>query len=201
MPKLGNPMWVARYCLKFGNYLSMSRLAKKPLSIPSNVEITISGSSVTVKGPKGQLTRVFPHGVVIEKGDGGITVTPQSQDHHLNKFLGLTVALLRNMITGVSQGAEKILEFNGVGFKAAVKDKDLELNLGFSHPVFVKAPEGVEFKVEKNKITISGIDNEVIGQTAAKIREYRKPEPYKGKGIFYKGETIVRKAGKKAATG
>lgn len=178
----------------------MSRIGKKPIIIPKGVEVNLNGNLVTVKGPKGEMKREFPGEIEITKEGETLIVKPVNNREDVNHFWGLTRALLVNMIQGVSQGFEKILEFNGVGFKAAVKDRSLEMNLGFSHPISIPAPEGVEFKVEKNKITISGIDNEPIGQVAAKIRSYRPPEPYKGTGIFYKGETITRKAGKKAAT-
>lgn len=178
----------------------MSRIGKKPINIPANVEITINGSSVTVKGPKGQLTREFPSSVEIIKEGNVLTVKPRSGQDDVAKFWGLTRALLANMIQGTSSGFEKVLEFNGIGFKAVVKDGNLDMGLGFSHPVSFPAPKGIEFKVEKNRITISGMEKETVGQIAAKIRSKRPPEPYKGSGIFYKGETIIRKAGKKAAT-
>ncbi len=178
----------------------MSRIGKKPVNIPKGVEITIAPPLVTVKGPKGEMKRQFPLEVEMIKEGDVINIKPVANRTDVNNFWGLSRALLLNMIKGVSEGFEKVLEFNGVGFKAAVKEKSLEMNLGFSHPITIPAPDGVEFKVEKNKIMISGMNNESIGQVAAKIRSYRPPEPYKGTGIFYKGETITRKAGKKAAT-
>jgi len=178
----------------------MSRLAKKPITIPRGVEVSIDGLFVSVKGPKGELERTFHYGLEIKKEDNLIYIQAPSRESQLSKFLGLTYALLTNMINGVNTGAEKILDFNGIGFKATVKSNNLELNLGFSHPITVEAPAGIDFKVEKNRITVSGIDKELVGQVAAKIRNYRKPEPYKGTGIFYKDEVIIRKAGKKAAT-
>jgi len=185
--------------VKFGNNI-MSRIGKKLVNIPKGVEVTLDLPSVKVKGPKGELTREFSIHLDIIKDNDVINIKPKTGSSDVANFWGLTRALLVNMIKGVSEGFEKVLEFNGIGFKAAVKDKNLEMSLGFSHPITVEAPAGVEFKVEKNKITISGIDKELIGQVAAKIRSYRQPEPYKGTGIFYKGETITRKAGKKAAT-
>lgn len=178
----------------------MSRIGKKLVNIPKGVEVTLDLPSVKVKGPKGELSREFSVYIDIVKDNDVINIKPKNNAVDVDNYWGLTRALLVNMLKGVSEGFEKVLEFNGIGFKATVKDKNLEMSLGFSHPVLVDAPAGVEFKVEKNKITISGIDKELIGQVAAKIRSHRPPEPYKGTGIFYKGETIVRKAGKKAAT-
>ena len=179
---------------------TMSRIGKKPINIPTNVEITISGSSVRVKGPKGELIREMPNSIEITKEGNVLTIKPKSGQVDVAKFWGLTRALMMNMIQGVSTGFEKVLEFNGIGFKAAVKGTNLEMSLGFSHPVVFNAPPGIEFKTEKSKVTISGMEKETVGQVAAKIRAKRPPEPYKGSGIFYKGETIIRKAGKKAAT-
>lgn len=178
----------------------MSRIGKKPVAVPKSVEVTLDLPWVAVKGPKGEMKREFSEYIDIVKEGDIINIKPKDGSGDVGNFWGLTRALLINMIRGVSEGFEKILEFNGIGFKAVVKGSTLELALGFSHPVVVEAPTGIEFKVEKNKISISGIDKELIGQVAAKIRSYRPPEPYKGTGIFYKGETIIRKAGKKAAT-
>lgn len=178
----------------------MSRIGKKPVTVPQGVEVMLDLPFVTVKGSKGEVKREFHLDIDIIKNGDIISIKPKNNSGDVSNFWGLTRALLINMLKGVSEGFEKVLEFNGIGFKAAVKDKSLEMALGFSHPVIVEAPEGVEFKVEKNKITIRGIDKELVGQVAAKIRSYRPPEPYKGTGIFYQGETITRKAGKKAAT-
>lgn len=179
----------------------MSRIGKKPIVIPDGVEISVSGLSVLVKGIKGELKSNFPETLEVKQEDKQIFISPKNKDdENQGQIWGLHRALLRNMIIGVSQGFQKELEFSGIGFKAVVKDGGLELNLGFSHPIFVKAPEGISFKVEKNTISVSGIEKEKVGQIAAQIKSLKKPEPYKGTGIIYKGETIIRKAGKKAAT-
>lgn len=176
----------------------MSKIGKKPIIIPAGVEVVINGSSVTVKGPKGTLTRDFPVGITIEKTDGSVKVL--SDVGTQSAIWGLSRALLANMIEGVAKGFQRILEFSGVGFKAQVKGESLELNLGYTNPVIVVAPKGVTFAVEKGSITVMGIDREAVGHVAAEIRSAREPEPYKGTGIKYKEEVIRRKAGKKAAT-
>lgn len=179
----------------------MSRIGKKPIAIPDGVEISVNGSFVLVKGAKGELKSNFPGTLEIKNEDKQVFISPKNEsDTSQSRIWGLHRALLRNMIIGVSQGFQKELEFSGIGFKAAVKDGGLELSLGFSHPVFVKTPEGINFKVEKNTISVSGIEKEKVGQIAAQIKSLKKPEPYKGTGIIYKGEIIIRKAGKKAAT-
>ena len=184
----------------------MSRIGKKLIQIPQDVEVEVHDSVLLVKGPKGQLQRSVIQAVDIhvEKpqadGPAFVSVVLKSDAAESFHLWGLTRALIANMIKGVSHGFEKTLEFSGVGYKAQVKGDGLELNLGFSHPIFVKATEGVTFKVEKNTITISGISNEAVGQMAAHIRTFRPPEPYQGSGIKYRGEIIRRKAGKKAAS-
>jgi large subunit ribosomal protein L6 len=176
----------------------MSKIGKKPIVIPKGTEIKISGNSVTVKGPKGELKKEFSDKVLIKISEDVATVELKVKDNQAFALWGLTRALLANMIKGVTEGFETVLEFQGVGYKAAVKGEDLEMGLGFSHPVTIKAPKGITFKTEKNSIRISGIDNEVIGETASRIRVLRKPEPYKGSGIRYQGEVLRKKAGKKA---
>lgn len=178
----------------------MSKIGKKPITIPSGVDVSVSDSLVSVKGPKGTLKKVLPAEISISISDSTLTVSPEKKDRQARTAWGLTRALVQNMITGVSQGFEKTLEFQGVGYKATVKGTDLELGLGFSHPVIVHGPEGITFKAEKNAIVIQGLDKELIGKVAAEIRSHREPEPYKGSGIRYAGEHIRRKAGKKAAT-
>ncbi len=179
----------------------MSKIGKKPITIPAGVEVKISlpsqagEGSLTVKGPKGELTRKFPSGTVFRLENSELIVEP----HDSSAFRGLARALASQMVVGVTSGFQKILELNGVGYKANVKGSSVELMLGFSHPVIVEAPEGIKFSVEKNNLTVSGMDNEVVGQIAAKIRSIRPPEPYKGSGVKYKDEIIRRKAGKKAA--
>lgn len=175
----------------------MSRIGKMPVEIPSGVEVTIDGQTVTVKGKKGELTREFQPSMIIEQEGNEIIVKPENDERQTNAYWGLTRSLLHNMVVGVSDGFEKKLELVGVGYRAALKGRDLELQLGYSHPVLVKAPEGITFEVpSQNEITVSGISKETVGQVAADIRKWRKPEPYKGKGIRYVGEYVRRKAGK-----
>ena len=176
----------------------MSKIGKKPIAVPSGVEVTVSGGSVTVKGPKGTLTREFSTAVIITKSDGVVTVTPGAGA--TSAIWGLTRALVANMIEGVAKGFQRVLEFNGVGFKAQIKGDSLELILGYTNPVIITAPQGVTFAVDKGSITVNGFDREAVGHVAAAVRAARPPEPYKGTGIKYKEEIIRRKAGKKAAT-
>lgn len=177
----------------------MSKIGKKLIQVPKGVDIKIDGGSISVKGPKGELKRMINGAVSISVADGNISVIlKEGQDR--NELWGLSRALIANMVKGVSDGFEKNMEFEGVGYKANVKGTDLELNLGYSHPILIKIPEGVTVKVEKNVIKVGGIDKELIGHFAAEVKSKRLPEPYKGKGIRYAGEVIRRKAGKKAAT-
>jgi large subunit ribosomal protein L6 len=178
----------------------MSRIGKLPISIPSGVTITITGQTVAVKGAKGELKRDLPAKVKVEQKEQTIVVTPIDESTAACAMWGLSRTLVANMIEGVTAGFVKDLEIKGVGYKSALKGKDLELALGFSHPVLVKAPDGITFEVDpkKNTIKVSGINKEVVGQTAANIRSFRPPEPYKGKGVMYAGEHIIRKAGKTA---
>lgn len=182
----------------------MSRIGKQPIIISSGVTVDIEDSHnvVRVRGSKGELQKKFSMLLNIEKKEGEqstIEITPNDKSNRQAKRLwGLTRTLISNMIKGVSEGFEKQLQIEGVGYRASVEGKNLALSLGFSHPVKVDAPEKIEFKVEKNIVTVSGIDKELVGQVAASIRSLRKPEPYKGKGIRYVGEVVKRKAGKKA---
>ncbi len=176
----------------------MSRVGKMPIAIPAGVTVDIAENNlVTVKGPKGELSRVLPAEMTI-KEEGGEVIVERPDDLKRNKALhGLTRALINNMVIGVSAGFEKILEINGVGYRAAKQGNVLNLSLGFSHPVEYPEPEGIEIEVpDQNKIIIRGISKEKVGQTAAEIRGYRPPEPYKGKGIKYSDEYIRRKVGK-----
>jgi len=175
----------------------MSRIGRLPVAIPAGVTVTIAeNNKVTVKGPKGELTREFVPEMTIEEKEGHIVVT-RPNDLKRNKALhGLTRSLINNMVQGVSNGYEKTLEINGVGYRAAKQGKKLVLTLGYSHPVEMEDPDGVETVVDGNKIVVKGIDKEKVGQYAAEIREKRKPEPYKGKGIKYSDEVIRRKVGK-----
>ena len=177
----------------------MSKIGKKIIEIPKGVEVKIDADSVWAKGPKGELKKTFHDSVSISVEGNNIIVKNKKTDSPDTALWGLVRSLLANMIKGVNEGFEKNLEFEGIGYKASVKGDNLELNLGYSHPIFIKAPAGIEFKVDKNVIKISGIDKELVGHIAAEIKSKRLPEPYKGKGIRYAGEVIRRKAGKKAA--
>ncbi len=174
----------------------MSKIGKKPIAIPKDVQVKMDNGFVSAKGPKGELKRFIPGNVDLNIEGEVLRIIPKNIEDRAT--WGLASALVKNMIKGVTEGFETVLEFQGVGYKAAVKGNDLEMGLGFSHPVTVKAPEGITFKAEKNVIRIQGMDNELVGKVAAEIREWRKPEPYKGSGIKYHGEVIKRKAGKKA---
>jgi large subunit ribosomal protein L6 len=176
----------------------MSRIGKAPIVVPSGVDISISGKEITVKGPKGSLTHVVPDVISLAVDDGVITVDRAADDRPSRALHGLSRSLINNMVIGVSEGFRKNLEIVGVGYRAAAKGNDkIELALGFSHPVEVQAPEGITFEVpEPTKISVIGIDKQAVGQVAAVIRSYRKPEPYKGKGVRYAGERVMRKAGK-----
>ena len=178
----------------------MSRIGKLPVSVPAGVEVSINGNEVTVKGPKGELTRSFYSALTIEQAeDNSIVVTRPDDERETRALHGLTRTLINNMVVGVSEGYSKTLELVGVGYRAAVKGDKLEMNLGFSHPVIVEKPEGITFECpDQAKIVVSGIDKQQVGQVAADIRKWRKPEPYKGKGIRYQGEHIRRKEGKTA---
>ncbi len=178
----------------------MSRIGKLPVPVPDNVEVTLDGLTVTVKGPKGELTRTMPEGVSLSRDDdGAVVVTPDGDSREERSRWGLVRTLIANMVTGVSDGYQRALELVGVGYRAAPKGSDLELQVGFSHPVVIEAPEGIEFKVpQPTRVEVSGIDKVLVGQVAANIRKVRPPEPYKGKGIKYEGETVRRKAGKAA---
>jgi large subunit ribosomal protein L6 len=176
----------------------MSKVGKKIIAIPQGVEVKISGNLAVVKGPKGELQLEIPSVLKIEVMDGQAVVSPGAPSKKTAALWGLEQRLLSNAVTGVSKGFEKKLELEGIGYKVALQGKDLILNLGFSYPIKFDAVPEVEFKTEKNTIIVSGINKELVGQTAAKIRSLRKPEPYKGKGIHYEGEIIKRKAGKKA---
>lgn len=178
----------------------MSRIGKKPILIPEGAEVKIEGQRVTIKGPKGELTKEFRPEIKIEARENKIFVLPQTETKKTKAFWGLTRALLANMVKGVTEGFEKKLEIEGLGFKAQAVGNDLELFVGFTHSIKIKALENIKFSVEKNIITISGPDLEKVSQIAAKIRKVKPSEPYKGKGIKYLGEVIRRKVGKKVVT-
>ncbi len=175
----------------------MSRVGKNPVTIPSGVEVKVAGTDVLVKGSKGELARTFNERIGFEIDNGTVTVTRPDDTRESRALHGLSRALLNNMVVGVSEGFKKELEIQGVGYRAALKGSDLELQVGFSHSVTVQAPEGITFEVpEPTQVIISGIDKEKVGQVAANVRDVRPPEPYKGKGIRYAGEYVRRKAGK-----
>ena len=175
----------------------MSRIGKKPVVIPSGVTLDLNNELLKVKGPKGELSLAMHPKVKIEKTDLEILVTVHNSENKQQRALwGLYRALINNMVVGVTAGFAKILEINGVGYKAAMSGKKLVLNLGYSHPIELDLPTGLDAKVEKNIITITGSDRQAVGQFAAVVRSKRKPEPYKGKGIKYQNEVIRRKAGK-----
>ncbi|MDO4290091.1 MAG: 50S ribosomal protein L6 [Eggerthellaceae bacterium] len=175
----------------------MSRIGKMPVTVPAGVDVTIDGSTVTVKGPKGELTRTFQPSMTITQEGDQIIVTRPDDTRESKAFHGLTRSLVHNMVEGVHTGFSKKLQLVGVGYRAALKGKDLEMQLGYSHPVLVAAPEGITFEVpSQTEIVVSGPSKEKVGQVAADIRKWRKPEPYKGKGIRYEGEHVRRKAGK-----
>ncbi|MBI2065223.1 MAG: 50S ribosomal protein L6 [Candidatus Yanofskybacteria bacterium] len=176
----------------------MSKIGKKPIEIPTGVNVKVEAETMTIKGPKGELTKPLIRGVNVVVDANLIKLTPvEGNKENIAKW-GLQRALIANMITGVTAGFEKVLEFQGIGYKANVKGKDLELSLGYSHPIIIPGIEGISFSVEKSSIKISGLNKELVGKVAAEIREKRPPEPYKGSGIRYKGEVIKKKAGKKA---
>lgn len=177
----------------------MSRLGKIPVAIPNGVQVKLDGQRIEIKGAKGTLTRVVPDKLTVEVKDNAIHLAPNSTDEDVKAFWGLYRVLISNMVTGVSAGFKIELEIQGVGYKAELKGKDLNISAGFSSPVLFKARPGVTFTVEGGvKIAVEGLDNQAVGQAAADIRRIRPPEPYKGKGIRYLGEAVRRKAGKAA---
>ncbi len=176
----------------------MSRIGKLAVPIPEKVEVKIDGQEVAVKGPKGELSLTLPELVVVEMKDNAVRVNPVNKSKQALSLWGLCRTNILNMVTGVSEGFVKRLEINGVGYRAAMKGKDVQLQLGFSHEVIHKIPSDITVKVAKpTEIEVSGIDKQKVGQVAAEIRRYRPPEPYKGKGVKYAGEYIFRKEGKK----
>ncbi len=175
----------------------MSRIGKLPVSVPAGLEVAIENNLVTIKGSKGTLSRQFDTALGIEYENGVITVTRPSDDKRMRSLHGLTRALIANMVYGISTGYSKTLEIEGVGYRAAKQGKDLVMNLGYSHQVIMTETDGITIDVPTpNKIVVNGIDKQAVGQFAAEIRAQRKPEPYKGKGIRYEGERIIRKEGK-----
>jgi large subunit ribosomal protein L6 len=178
----------------------MSRIGRSPIPVPSGVEVTLAGRQVTVKGPNGSLTRPVPGEITIRQEDSTLLVERPNDERQNRALHGLTRSLVNNMVVGVTAGFTKELEIVGVGYRATPKGPNqIELALGFSHPVVVDAPSGISFEVpQPTRISVKGIDKELVGQVAANIRKIRKPEPYKGKGVRYAGERVIRKAGKAA---
>jgi large subunit ribosomal protein L6 len=177
----------------------MSRIGKQPIAVPSGVTVAIEPERVTVNGPKGELSERIPRDISVEQADGELRVTRPTDRGEHRALHGLTRTLVANMVQGVTDSFEKRLEIQGVGYRAQLRGRDLELALGYSHPVSIKAPDGIEFEVpQPTRIVVRGASKQMVGETAALIRKQRKPEPYKGKGIRYEGEYVARKVGKRA---
>jgi large subunit ribosomal protein L6 len=174
----------------------MSRIGKKPITIPKDVKVGIKDNIITVSGPKGSLSRNIIPGINISTEDNQVVLSVEKSTKELDSFHGLFRVLVNNMVIGVSKGFEKVLEIVGVGYRAELSGRVATLNVGYSHPIAYELPKGIEASIDKTKITLTGIDRELLGQTAAKIRNFKKPEPYKGKGIRNAGEQIKLKAGK-----
>jgi len=180
----------------------MSRIGRQPITVPAGVDVAFNdANNIVVKGPRGELSRAFPRSVSFDRQDGVITVSRQSDEGEHPALHGLSRSLLNNMVVGVSAGFTKTLEVQGVGYRAQMQGSNLQLALGFSHPVIVNPPQGIGFRVEGPRIHVDGVDKEQVGQVAANIRKLRPPEPYKGKGIRYLGERVRRKAGKAGKVG
>jgi len=177
----------------------MSRIGKKPIPIPAKVQVDLQGDLLVIKGPHGELRRKIHPAVSVSKGENQILVTVQDSDKKTKALHGLYRALIANMVTGVHQGFEKVMDIVGVGYRAELAGRTATFHLGYSHPVVFELPAGIDAKIEKTRVTLRGIDKELLGRTAATIRGFRKPEPYKGKGIKYADEVIRRKAGKTGA--
>ena len=178
----------------------MSKIGQLPIKIPAGTTVTVTGDVVTVSGPKGNLTFKLHRGLEVNQKDGVLTVSQKAKNQALSPVYGTARAIINNMVNGVTTGWKKTLELVGAGYRAEVNGGNLVLTVGFSHPVTVKAPEGITFKVEKSVITVEGPNRETVGQVSAEVRKVRPPEPYKGKGIKYQDEVVRRKAGKAAKT-
>jgi large subunit ribosomal protein L6 len=191
-------MWVAKFCALFSEVPNMSRIGKKAVPVPAGVTAQVNGQHVSVKGPKGELKHTLNDYVVAKMEQGAIRVDPRDQTKLARSSWGMSRTLVKNMVDGVTTGFTKSLDITGVGYRAAIQGKVLQLNLGYSHDVNYEIPVGIEIKTPKpTEIVVSGIDKQKVGQVAAEIREFRGPEPYKGKGVRYAGEYIFRKEGKK----
>jgi large subunit ribosomal protein L6 len=177
----------------------VSRIGKQPILIPDGVDVTVDGSRVLVKGPRGELEQAIPGEIAVEQGEGELLVKRPSDSGDHRALHGLSRSLLANMVEGVTEGFEKRLEIQGVGYRASLKGKALELSVGYSHPVPIPAPDGIEFEVpQPTKVVVRGNSKQAVGEIAARVRKVRPPEPYKGKGIRYEGEHVARKVGKRA---
>lgn len=176
----------------------MSRIGRLPITVPSGVEVSIDGQMVTVKGPKGTLEQRIAEPITVERDDDGVIVVKRPDDERKSRSLhGLSRTLVNNMVLGVSQGYQKDLEIHGVGYRVQLKGQNLEFALGYSHPVVVEPPQGIQFSIDgPTRLSVKGIDKQLVGETAARIRKLRRPDPYKGKGVRYAGENIRRKVGK-----
>ena len=175
----------------------MSRIGRLPVAIPSGVDITIDGQAVRVKGPKGELSHVVAEPITVEKGESSVEVKRPNDERQARALHGLTRSLINNMVLGVTEGYEKKMEIHGTGYRVAAKGSNLEFSLGYSHPILIEAPAGINFAVENpTRFSVQGIDKQLVGEVAANIRKLRKPDPYKGKGVRYAGEQIRRKVGK-----
>ena len=180
----------------------MSRIGRLPIAVPSGVDVTIDGRRLTVKGPKGELSRELHPDMAVAREDGNLVVSRPSEQKHHRQLHGLTRTLVNNMVVGVTTGYRKGLEITGVGYRAALVGRKLQLNLGYSHPIEIDPPSGITFELENpTRLAVVGIDKELVGEIAARVRATRKPEPYKGKGVRYAGEYIRRKAGKAGKIG
>ena len=180
----------------------MSRIGRLPIAVPATVDVTIDGRTLTVKGPKGSLTRALHPDMILTREESQLVVSRPTEQKTHKQLHGLTRTLVNNMVVGVTDGYRKGLEITGVGYRAALNGRKLQLNLGYSHPIEIDPPEGISFEVETpTRLAVVGIDKELVGQIAAKVRSTRKPEPYKGKGVRYSGEVIRRKAGKAGKIG
>ena len=178
----------------------MSRIGRMPVTIPSGVSVSFEDRVLKVRGPKAELSQRLPKGITLEEKEGSYEVTRRDDSKQQRAFHGLSRALMANMVQGVSQGFQKVMEIHGVGYRVELKGRDLHFSLGYSHPVIFKLPEGIDAQLEKNNvITISGADRQLVGQVSADIRKLRKPDPYKLKGIRYRGEHLKKKAGKTGA--
>ena len=176
----------------------MSRIGKKPVAVPKGVTANVTGQTVKVKGPKGELSLLLVDDVAVAMGDDGVTVKPRNETKRARSMWGMQRTLVQNLMVGVTDGFKRSLEIQGVGFRAAMKGKDIQLNLGYSHEVVYKVPDDIKIELPKpTEIVVSGIDKQKVGQVCAEIRKYRPPEPYQGKGVRLKGEYVFRKEGKK----